>query len=624
MKLGTIIFSMFFIFILLFSLVIYKEAINSNIYFFQKSVSQTTQDIIFLQGERIDYFLQEKQMDIIPISNSKESINIFKKEIVEDKNSLVKNIEKSSDKILKEIINYILINPYATLEDLKSDENFKKIAVQSTGGKGYSIIASLNGTEFNMNFHKYPEYVDKDMFNISYNFESTIKILKEAIESDESRGFYSHLEPSGEYKEKYGVVKKIPIKTADKEELYLINIGYLEDYLSAGEITLEERFSIDNYLEEFKLHNFFLISPNGNILYAYKGDNFKGMNSFWEIYSPFTQMNENNFSIKEEINFYGPFISFIKEDTMVFAESTKIYEEGVFLGYAVMVFEMEELNDILGSVVEQNLKTRESYLINSEKLLITHLKLIPESDLLVQKIDTLASEHCFNEKNEINFHADIGFYQNYHGEYVFGGHKRLENTNWCLITEVDSKEILDNPKQIQKTKNLIFLLTLFIVLSLISVIISVFLNKKYSLKKLKVKNKLFFKSKFSFLEKLTLSNLYLLLLFISLPYLFSLIFNIINLNNTNFSKEFFNLIIFNTGILIAFYGAKLKNNNLKFLISIGGILISIKKLIEVLLEKYLSEFLSIFSTNWFYQFFPTFLEFCAILLILFGIGGNKK
>ncbi|MEK9154837.1 MAG: methyl-accepting chemotaxis protein [Patescibacteria group bacterium] len=116
-----------------------------------------------------------------------------------------------------------------------------------------------------------------------------------------------------------------------------------------------------------------------------------------------------------------------------------------------------------GQALYDNYKTAETYLVNSDRLMITPSRFIEDSILKIN-VNTKPVEECFEREKEV-----VGEYLNYAGEKVFGASMCLKRDNAVLITEVKPDEIFTPTEELKKD----FILSGFLVvfLSLLMIIL---------------------------------------------------------------------------------------------------------------------------------------------------------
>ena len=167
-------------------------------------------------------------------------------------------------------------------------------------------------------------------------------------------------------------------------------------------------------------------------------------------------------------------------------------DAGNYLGMIVMEIDFENLNKITLDKTGIG-ETGEVYLINSEGYAITPL-LFTEDAVLKWKIDTISSRNCLSaldnpieiEQEHIG-HEPIETFLDYIGEKVIGAHYYIPGVEWCLLAEINEKEILGEQRVLFQRAALIIIITLTIIITLIGFVVGKFIDKRVVLKKGKKK-----------------------------------------------------------------------------------------------------------------------------------------
>jgi len=148
-----------------------------------------------------------------------------------------------------------------------------------------------------------------------------------------------------------------------------------------------------------------------------------------------------------------------KEDNSFNYETQKISGEPVeyLSGPLVLndevigVMVVESTTDNIISAAQEYLgvgKTEKIYVIDDQMKVVIPPAL-GNGDLLGKKVDTVNSRNCIDmiglaQKDAQmvhELHREVGVYPDYRGINVLGTHYIVQNTNWCLMTEVDESEI---------------------------------------------------------------------------------------------------------------------------------------------------------------------------------------
>ena len=150
----------------------------------------------------------------------------------------------------------------------------------------------------------------------------------------------------------------------------------------------------------------------------------------------------------------------------VFALATPIIdqENSGFLGVVVMRIQINK------SPILTNLnfnETGEGYLINKDGYMITPSR-FEDDTFLKQKVDTENTRKCFShEELSGATHDRVDWSYDYREMVVLGAHQHIEETDWCLLVEIDQKEALSPLTNIARMGFLIELLAIFITLIII-------------------------------------------------------------------------------------------------------------------------------------------------------------
>ncbi|NPE26473.1 HAMP domain-containing protein [Methanococcoides sp. SA1] len=154
------------------------------------------------------------------------------------------SIKQRALDISKQIELYLDANSDMTLEDLRNNEEFQDLAVQSVGNTGYTyLIVKETGI---LEFHPDPDIRDGSYDNFKEEFPVIWGIIDETIQSEgcvDSSGFYGWRDLEDHVREKYTYHHCIDVKTADGYTLFIGASTYLDEY---GELIGE-----DNYLFYF-------------------------------------------------------------------------------------------------------------------------------------------------------------------------------------------------------------------------------------------------------------------------------------------------------------------------------------------------------------------------------------
>jgi len=281
------------------------------------------------------------------------------------------------------------------------------------------------------------------------------------------------------------------------------------------------------------------------------------------------------------------------------------------LGYVGFDIELDELNEVVKEGINLG-KTGEMYLIDEESILMTPSRFF-ENGQFVQKVDTENSKKCFD-----NLDGMAEEFLNYRGEISIGAHRHLPFINWCLIIEIEKKELLNEINNELILSSVLVSLIIIMTLTILGFFLGDYLEKLYLKKKRKIKKEnLFLKklSKFSFL------SYFFIALIISLMYFFIAFYFFYDFVGGYILKFIINLIIFIVGFMVLAFGLKMKKSYVKNLVIGGGILICFKRLVNF---PFFEEQIILNSSVGF-LWYPVFLlEYLGFFLLLVGYGGFKN
>lgn len=424
MKLGIAFFAIFFIGILFIGTTqVYNSSLSSD-KVFDKQVKNHLISTVDMKGERINDYLLEKIHDVRALALANEIKEILVQETSSGGDIVVGNIENELDILSKQIKIYVEKYPTKTFSDWQNDEDFQKIASKKIGKTDKIVIVDF-------------DTFDKNEFDF---YRDTKAVTSEGIT--------------------IGIAAKINFD--DFKEL--------KNKTSKLTETVDRFSSISNYT------NLILIDDGGYVIYEVNKDKNFGVNLNFGAYN--STLLAKGYSKTREKNstmVYGPYQEIGKEGLSLFFISN-IYQDNESLGTIILQDSMSEINEISNESVGLG-DTGISYLIDKNNYLITPIKNI-DINPLVQKITTINSQNCFNYSDE-----RVSYFEDFKGDLVIGSYYNIEKTSWCLLAEITSEEVFKFPKQKGLKKDLMFIATINVILSLIIILISTRLGEKYTIKK---------------------------------------------------------------------------------------------------------------------------------------------
>ncbi len=281
------------------------------------------------------------------------------------------------------------------------------------------------------------------------------------------------------------------------------------DFSSDGfikESLLKLKNSSVNYTEAIRRLNFHLTNnklPLDKDFYAVMVFDAEGnlvgttnpTNSSRIPYSEISSISKEVFSKGLEAPFVGEVIYDEDARRKSIIVSAPIYDKDVFLGVIVIKIRSESLSKITEGKTFLG-ESGNLYIVNKDLFLITPSKFLKGENkgVLTQKVDTENTRECFEDgekyydpvSKRMKEHTDkILIFEDYRGEEVLGTHEYIGEMGWCLIVEVDRKEILLPEKEEVFFHYFVFLSIIIVIFSLLGYLIGNLMDRKYSIKKLK-------------------------------------------------------------------------------------------------------------------------------------------
>jgi hypothetical protein len=604
--------------------------VNSGQASFNNQVEDYLVSVIDSNEERIGDVFDELERDVLFLAESDKVKEILKKDIGESEAAAKFDVDGKVFIVARETENYIRSHPDMTIDDLRQNLEFDSIIVQNIGSIGYSMAYGAEDRE--ILFHKNPEFIGMGTNAFNENSPGLFEISEAAIIKGSSFGFYDWKDPDGKIRRKYAEFRKISSKTADGINLISGTTAYVDDYLVAQNVGN----SLDNYFVEFEeardYHNILFISKDNRIVYMVGtkdglGSNLENVvNGFGEIVSVINKLEGKN------IGFYGPFLGHLSDVYLQFAMASRVYDGEEFLGTLVIIDEMDSVNEILFN--EEDIQSREfdeDYLVNGDGLLITPLR-GRNVDVMVQEVRTESVEGCLEElaaaiKRNISseeYHIikqreereDVfPPFLNFNGDLTFGLHRPIDKVGWCILSEVDAKSVLDKPMEKSFRSQIGFRLWVMFFVVLLVIMISFFIDKRYIL----VKKREIFRE--NFFTRLSL-RYYLLFAFVfAAAYLFIVTLYFQGIQNAKLFDDIPDMLVFVVGIMVFAVGLKIKDVKVRYFIIYGGLLICLRRLLDIPLQEY--QILSGITPV--ILWIPVIIfEFIGLLLLLVGYRRLKN
>ena len=138
-------------------------------------------------------------------------------------------ISLRAEKVAKDIENYLIRHPRATINDMQNDPQFKTIAIQSVGKTGYTAVHEAN-TSINR-FHFNPKIVDTSLGALAVALPDFWKIIMSSRKGENTGGYYKWREADGSVREKYMWVATVSRPTADGIMLDVAATTYIDEFM---------------------------------------------------------------------------------------------------------------------------------------------------------------------------------------------------------------------------------------------------------------------------------------------------------------------------------------------------------------------------------------------------------
>jgi signal transduction histidine kinase len=130
--------------------------------------------------------------------------------------------------VADEVANFIEDRPDITINELSDNKDLKKIAIQSVGQTGHTMIYGHDGTIY---FHNDPEYVGMNIRQIEKD-NSEFNAIVESSLSGEAAGYYTVIDGEGQERAKY-----IYVVSVEGTSLLLAASTYIDEFSRPAEVT---------------------------------------------------------------------------------------------------------------------------------------------------------------------------------------------------------------------------------------------------------------------------------------------------------------------------------------------------------------------------------------------------
>ena len=151
-----------------------------------------------LIGGGIFYYLNIQKLSKISINEMNKEIRVASEKIIKEK----------AKGVAKELSIYFKTYPYIEIKfnQIKDNEEIKKIAIQKVGETGYTAVHDIKGINY---FHVNPKIVGFDLHKLASKLPAFWKILEKSLKGP-ADGFYKWKDADGKIRDKY--MACVPVK----------------------------------------------------------------------------------------------------------------------------------------------------------------------------------------------------------------------------------------------------------------------------------------------------------------------------------------------------------------------------------------------------------------------------
>lgn len=432
---------------------------------------QVLKDTIERKENNLARYLETRENSIQRLQNSYAVRSVLTKDFIESTNLAKTEIDEAAKRVANEVNNYILDHKEMTLKDLQGDSEFKKIAVQPLGIKGYTALTDYD--LLTARFHVSESIVDLDLHTLAEKLPSFWSIMSKTEGGKPASGFYDWLESDGTLAKKYMYIDIVETKTADGVGLSVAATAYLDEFNNNFEISTETDEFFKDFLSVYDYENIHLISSFGDVWWesddhGSADGNIVNINDIGE-----DSLKKTYFSVKDssEVEFSdliidsdsGEIVSYISQPILSEDNSEKI-------GTIIVELNVNNLENVL-NYEEAPWLTSYVYLTNNDGS-IKWLKVPFNKGISVpEKINSDFLKSCFSDKeNKHLTKNEINRFKNFSISDVLGSHRYIPKLNACLMIEVTAFDIFSDSIELIYYFILIFLALLIVVVFLIIIV----------------------------------------------------------------------------------------------------------------------------------------------------------
>ncbi len=389
------------------------------------------------RSERVKDYILERQNDSKVLANSFQVREAVVERAEPDLAVAKRSIDRKTEESVKELYTYLQANPNVSIDSLRASQEFKEVAIRPFGETGLISVLEdttpVDGCPYSQNC------------SLNFGFDDTNKRLQSLANTATTKG-----ESSGEYEwlsntdfscRKYASFKKVGKRTPSGKSLISWASSCITDYQIIKNTRTTNFEYLHNFEENLLYDNIVLLSEDGRVVFSGSEMNELGL----DVDFLATDFAESYRSAKErdEVIVYGPYREEYS-NTLKLSFISPIYNEQRKLGYVALLDTMDHITGIMTELTGLG-ETGDNYLVNKNRSLLTPVR-FKVLDLLTQSIETKNMESCL-----IDARTSIQTFDNYLGDYSYGTNQFIQNTDWCLLTEVGVREVFELAKH--RTKN---------------------------------------------------------------------------------------------------------------------------------------------------------------------------
>ncbi|MFH1286967.1 MAG: ATP-binding protein [Candidatus Magasanikbacteria bacterium] len=396
----------------------------------------------------VSSFLTERRDDVELLSKSTSVRFGLDRDMLVHVKGAKDAIQDVAERVATQVGAYIATHPDNTLEDMQHDSVFQDLAVQEVGKTGYTAVTDYDSLIARA--HKSPGIVDLNLHSLSDKLPGFWSIMSKTQGGNISDGFYDWKEADGSFKEKYMYIDIVPGRTHDGVGLSVAATTYLEEYDANMSLLKRAEEYFRNMVNLYGYTNIYLVAEDGNVVLSYPEGGNEGKNILESEYKD-TAINSVFIEVLRTTS--GSMSDYeIKVDqhhpTLFVGSMVTEEDSQETLGVVIVEVDDEDINHIVNSKAGL-VAGEQSFVIGKDGLLRSAI-LQPSQEYQASNIsiDTENKRTCFShldsQKDE-ETETDMEYfeYRNHENKIVLGVHRYIPEMDWCLITEIEKKQILE-------------------------------------------------------------------------------------------------------------------------------------------------------------------------------------